>query len=117
MGLFRKRTIKDDGVSAEKQIADPILSALIKGKNVGRSEAMNIPVVSSSVDLICNTFASIPFKLYRKINENEKNRIEKIEDKRVFIINEDTRDTLDGFQFKKAICEDYLMGKRWLCIY
>ena len=36
---------------------------------------------------------------------------EEVKDERVSIINEDTGDKLDGFQFKKAICEDYLLGK------
>jgi HK97 family phage portal protein len=40
-----------------------------------------------------------------------KRATEEVTDGRVAIINEDTTDTLDGFQFKKALCEDYLMGK------
>ena len=66
---------------------------------------------SLCVDFICNTFAQIPFKLYREKVKDGKRVTEEVADERVAIINDDTRDTLDGFQFKKAICEDYLLGK------
>ena len=53
----------------------------------------------------------IQFKIYKKTIKDGKKQTTELEDERVSIINSDTRDTLDGFQFKKAICEDYLLGK------
>ena len=70
-----------------------------------------IPAVSSAVGLICDSFAMIPFKLYKKTTKEGKKQTTEVEDNRVNIINYDTGDTLDGFQFKKAIAEDYLLGK------
>ena len=50
----------------------------------------------------------MPVKLYKykqgKVEEQDN-------DPRVRLLNNDTGDTLDPFQFKKAIVEDYLMGK------
>lgn len=109
MGIFRRE--KRDAVMDETKVDDLLLSALLKGGDVDRSTAMSIPVIAGCVDLICNTFAMIPFKLYKETIKDGKKATEEVLDNRVRLINEDTTDTLDGFQFKKAICEDYLMGK------
>lgn len=107
MGIFKKREETLD----ETKVDDLLLRALLQGGTVDRNTALSIPVVSACVDLICNTFAMIPFKLYMETEKDGKRATTEVTDERVKIINEDTTDTLDGFQFKKAICEDYLMGK------
>ena len=109
MGIFKRE--KRDVTMDETQVDDLLLQALLKGGEVDRSTAMSIPVIAGCVDLICNTFAMIPFKLYKETVKDGKRATEEVSDHRVRLINEDTTDTLDGFQFKKAICEDYLMGK------
>lgn len=112
MGIF-KRKIKnvEETKVDEKQVDDVLLKALISGEEIGRDEALTIPAISSAVGLICDSFAMIPFKLYKKSIKDGKKQTTEVEDERVNIINKDTRDTLDGFQFKKAISEDYLLGK------
>ena len=109
MGIFKLN--RRDETMDETKTDDLLLKALLQGGNVDRATALSIPVISGCVDLICNTFAMIPFKLYKETIKNGKRATEEIPDNRVKLINEDTTDTLDGFQFKKAICEDYLMGK------
>ncbi len=109
MGIFKRE--KRDTTMDETKVEDLLLQALLTGGEVDRKTALSIPVISGCVDLICNTFAMIPFKLYKETVKDGKRATEEITDNRVKIINEDTTDTLDGFQFKKAICEDYLMGK------
>lgn len=104
--MFKRETIVDTN-----SLSDPLLQALIGDTSLNRASALEIPVVSSSVDLICNTFAMIPFKLYQEEMKEGKRITKEVEDARVDIINYDTTDKLDGFQFKKAICEDYLLGK------
>lgn len=110
-----KRNIKN---KAEKEtiidknaVEDVILKALIEGEEIDREKVLMIPAVSSAVGLICDSFAMIPFKLYKKTNKDGKKQTSEVEDNRVNIVNYDTGDTLDGFQFKKAIAEDYLLGK------
>ena len=110
MGLldrFRKR----ENIIDTSYIDDPLLRALIGYETIDRASALEIPVVSSSVDLICNTFAMIPFKLYEEKMVDGKKITKEVDDDRVRLINDDTTDKLDGFQFKKALCEDYLLGK------
>lgn len=95
----------------ENAVSDVILKALLTGEEIDRKKVLMIPAVSSAVGLICDSFAMIPFKLYKKSTKEGKKQTTEVEDDRVNIINYDTRDTLDGFQFKKAIAEDYLLGK------
>lgn len=112
MGIFSRFFEKrENEILDEKKVDDLLLTALLKGVGVDRATALSIPVVSGYVDLICNTFAMIPFKLYKETIEDGKRRTEEVNDNRVRLINDDTTDTLDGFQFKKAMCEDYLLGK------
>lgn len=91
---------------------DLLLQAIFGKTDINREEALEIPIVASCVDYVTSTFASVPIKLYREtITEEGKKVTKEVKDKRVALINDDTNDTLDGFQFKKAVCEDYLLGK------
>jgi HK97 family phage portal protein len=107
VGLFKKR----ETVVDESQVDDVLLRAVLNGISIDRESTLAIPAVAGYVDFICNTFAQIPFKLYKESVKDGKKVTEEVTDERVSIINDDTRDKLDGFQFKKAMCEDYLLGK------
>lgn len=110
MGIFKKN--KREEILDENKCEDVLLRAVLGGYAITREDALAIPTVSGCVDFICNTFAQIPFKLYKESTKDGKKVTEEVtNDERVAIINDDTRDKLDGFQFKKAMCEDYLLGK------
>lgn len=109
MGIFSWN--KREEILDESKCDDVLLRAMLGGDGITRENALAIPAVSAWVDFVCNTFAQIPFKLYKETVKDGKKVTEEVKDDRVAIINDDTRDKLDGFQFKKAICEDYLMGK------
>lgn len=89
-------------------VDDVLLQALLSSEPIKRDDAMTIPAVSGAVDFICGTIASMPIKLYKykdgKVEEQDR-------DPRVKLLNGDTGDTLDAFQMKKAMVEDYLLGK------
>lgn len=106
-----KNEINKETIIDENAVSDVILKALLTGEEIDREKVLMIPAVSSAVGLICDSFAMIPFKLYKKTTKEGKKQTTEVEDERVNIINYDTGDTLDGFQFKKAIAEDYLLGK------
>lgn len=89
-------------------VDDVLLQALLSGDPITRENAMTVPAVSAAVDYISNTIASMPVKLYKRKNGS----VESLDDdSRVKILNGDTGDTLDGFQMKKAMVQDYLMGR------
>ena len=87
---------------------DPLLSALMSGRTITREQATTLPAVAGAVDFISNMIASMPVKLYK---HKQGKIIELSDDARVSLLNADTADTLDGYQFKKAMVEDYLLGK------
>ena len=80
----------------------------MKGETITRDKAMTLPAVAGAVDFISNIIASMPVKLYKY----KQGKVEALDgDSRVKLLNGDTGDTLDAFQFKKAMVEDYLLGK------
>ena len=103
MGIFRKREAEE----VTPPVSDVLLRALLSGETITREKAMTIPAVSGAVDYISNTIASMPVKLYKYKN----GKVEEMDDIRPRLLNGDTGDTLDGFQLKKAMVSDYLMGK------
>lgn len=113
MGLFdafKKRDIETP--VSEPIVDDVLLQALLNGETITREKAMTLPAVNSAVDFIAGSIAAMPVKLYKY----KQGRVEEIEnDERVKMLNGDTGDKLNGFQLKKAICEDYLLGKGGYC--
>lgn len=105
MGIIDK--IKEFRFRKETRMTlDEILlqAGLVKDR-ISKEQALNIPAVASCVEIISNTVASLPIKLYKE----GEGRVEEVKDERVNLLNDDTKDTLDGFQFKKALVEDYLL--------
>lgn len=93
-------------------LSDVLLQTLLSGGDITRDMALSIPAVSANVDFISNAIASMPVKLYKNKKKDDKDVVEEIsDDSRVKILNYDTGDTLDAFQFKKAMVTDYLLGK------
>ena len=105
MGFFKKREtqpvaetkeiIVDSGV-----ISDPLLKALLDNSQVTRDSIMNIPSVSACINKIADTAATIRIKLYK----NEKDKVVEVkDDPRLYLLNEETGDTLDAVQFKLSL--------------
>ncbi|WP_304068701.1 phage portal protein [Megamonas hypermegale] len=118
MGIFnfKKRaepeqattTAEEKEAFKEPEVDDVLLSALINNEAISRKKAMTIPAVSGAVDYISSTVACMPVKLYKVT----KGKVEQIDnDRRTKLLNGDTGDTLDGYQLKKAMVEDYLLGQ------
>ena len=116
MALFDFMKVKNEaepqGITGPE---DVLLRAIIEKEEIDRDKALMIPAVSSCVDRISNAFAMIPFKLYERKEEDGEIRIEAVDDPRVKLLNVDPLDTLDGFSMKKALCEDYFLGKGGFC--
>ena len=95
---FRKRNIEEISETAN----DFILSALWGDENITEKQALNIPAVARCVNLICKTVAMIPAKLYKEeIIDGMRKTVEVPEDARCSLLNEDTKDALDGRSLKR----------------
>lgn len=88
-------------------IEDLLLQSGAMDEDITKEMALNIPSVSACIELISNTIATLPIKLY----EEKAGKVsEVLGDERIKLLNDDTRDTLDSFQFKKALIEDYFLS-------
>ena len=120
MGLFDRFRKRDDTPDTTptsdeptNQIAsDVLLQAILNGETITKEQALTLPAVNGAVSLISNMIASMPVKLYKY----KQGKVEPVEDDpRVRLLNGDTGDTLDGWQLKHALVEDYLMDKGGYC--
>ena len=93
-------------------VSDVLLQALLNNETITREKALTLPAVSGAVEYISSMIASMPVKLY-KVKDGKVEEVER--DTRVSMLNGDTKDTLDGYQLKKAMVEDYLLGKGGYC--
>jgi len=110
--LFGVEKREEQTPTVEPPIDDVLLKALLNNETITREKALTLPAVSGAVDFICNSVASMPVKLYKY----KGGKVEEVEgDERVKMLNGDTGDKLDGFQMKKAMVEDYLLGKGGYC--
>ena len=109
LDLFRIREEPaQEPEESQPAVDDVLLQALLSGDTITREKALTLPAVAGSVDFLCNMVACMPVKLYKY----KKGKIEEVtNDQRVTCLNSDTGDTLDAFQLKKALVEDYLLGK------
>ena len=82
-----------------------LLQSGVLTSSISKSQALNLPALVACIELISTTVASLTVNLYSESAETTK--IEK--DPRADLLNDDTKDTLDGFQFKRALVEDFLL--------
>lgn len=86
-----------------------LLQALL-GKNVvTREMALQVPTVRACIDKIASTISSVPICLYKKDGDGKPEKI--TNDRRLFLLNHDTGDTLQSTQFLRALLEDYFLGQ------
>ena len=118
MGLFNfwKRDADESNAQTtydpSNNVNDVLLKALLNNETIDREKAMSLPAVSGAVDLIANTIASMPVKLFKY----KQGKVSEVEgDTRVNLLNSDTGDTLNAFELKKAMVTDYLMGRGGYC--
>lgn len=108
MWPWRKENKRD--ASQELPFYDPLfeafLTSLTQPDKVTRAQALDIPSVSTCVEIIGGTVAMLPVKLYR---EDGTDITEVKDDIRVKLLNDETGDLLDSFQMKKAWVTDYLL--------
>ena len=89
-------------------IDDVLLRAMLNDEIITKQMALTIPAVASAVDLVAGMIASMPVKLYKY----HKGVVEEItNDNRLSLLNADTGDTLNGYEWKKAMVTDYLLGR------
>lgn len=109
MKFFNFRGKNKNEKSEIRQSEELVLKGFLNEGTISEREAMNIPSVSRCVNLIAHTVSMIPIKLYKEEFLNGKRKTVEIEDSRCDLFNLDTKDTLSGVDFKRALVRDYLL--------
>lgn len=107
----RKEEIRADTDAQTGEIveSDALLSAIIGKTKVTKEKVLEVPTVQFCLNILAGTISSLPLKLYK---EDEHGKVQEIKnDRRIFLLNHDTGDTLTATQFWKAMLEDYFLGK------
>ncbi len=112
MGLIKKYKEFREYEKRADTLEDLILQATVGTGVVTKSQALNIPALASCVNVISNTIAMIPIKLYQDVDGKIT---EVTNDIRLKLLNDETGDALDAFQFKKAFIEDHLLEGAGYC--
>lgn len=108
MGIFdrfRKNKVEKRNLNEFSYGNFAITSYFGAGQTVTEDQAMTVPAVASSVELITSSIAQLPVYLYK---QDASGKVEKIEDRRVFLLNNEPNDLMNGYNFKKSIVKDYL---------
>lgn len=108
MWPFHMRADPEPEKTETESNEDALLQASLADDSMTKEQAMNVPAFAACVNKIAETVSTIPIKLY-KLTEGKLETVK--EDTRVRLLNDDTGDTLDGVQFKRALARDYLTGK------
>lgn len=103
MGLFDKIFRRDtEGTDIE------VAFGLKQISNITREQALEIPAVSAAVNFIAGTIASLPIRLYNS-NDEVQTAAEITEDNRLYLLNEESGDTLNPTEIKRAVIRDMLL--------
>ncbi len=68
---FRRRS-----ADITPEVSDVLLRALLEGETITREKVLTLPVVSGAVELICNSIASMPVRLFRY----KQDKVEEVDD-------------------------------------
>ncbi|MFD1957315.1 phage portal protein [Paenibacillus thailandensis] len=107
MGLINKWRQWRDYEKRAQTLEELLLEVGVGVEAITKQQALSIPAVASNVNLISGVIAMLPVYLYK---EEGGKKISVIKDDRVKLLNDDTKDTLDAFQLKRQLIEDYLLS-------
>ena len=108
MWPFRMRADPEPDKTETASSEDALLRASLSDDYMTKDQAMNVPAFAACVNKIAETVSTIPIRLY-KLTDGKLEEVK--DDERPRLLNDDTGDTLDGVQFKRALVKDYLTGK------
>ena len=108
-GKHKEEVRADTNVNSEDIVeSDVLLNALLGKTVVTKEKVLEIPTVQACINLIAGTISSLPINFYEK---GADGKVKEIRNRRTFLLNNDTGDTLTATQFWRAMIEDYYLGK------
>lgn len=83
-----------------------VLSAFISEDVCSEDDVVKIPVVQSILEITCGTIAQLPVYLYK---DNGDGSVEKVDDYRDKLLNDEPNQFQTAYNMKKTIVRDYLL--------
>lgn len=108
MGLIQRYKAWREYENRAHDLEQLLLEARVGVDNITVEDALTIPSVASNTNIISGVIAMLPIYLYKDEGNKKVTKIDN--DVRVSLLNDDTKDTLDGFQLKKQLVQDYLLS-------
>lgn len=105
LGLKREKRSLENPTQTPEGLADLLLSGT--DMQASREEVLTLPAVTACLQFITGAVSGMPVRLYRRMENGGK---EEIQDYRIQLLNQETGDTLDAVQFKRALVMDYLLN-------
>ena len=107
----RDNEVSDNSSSSSTSSAssNDILRSTLSSDTVDSSTALNIPAFYACVNKIADTIASLDVKLFRKTGSDSVEEL--TDDERVFLLNSDTKDTVNAHDMKKLMVSDMFVKK------
>ncbi|KAB7640280.1 phage portal protein [Bacillus sp. B3-WWTP-C-10-D-3] len=108
MGLFsffekRNNESVNDTYTMERLIPDDIFAV----NKVTEDNVLKIPSAKACIDIISDTVASLPIKLYKEHKDGSVEPI--LVDERLKLLNEEPNDFTKGHDLKKHMAKDYIL--------
>lgn len=82
-----------------------ITSLFREEETVSEDNVLKIPTVKACVELIAGTIAQLPIYLYK---ETDDGSVERVEDYRCILLNDEPNELQTGYSFKKHMVQDYI---------
>ncbi|EON70465.1 phage portal protein [Lysinibacillus sphaericus] len=102
LDLFKTKEVVEE---RSQTLEEVLLEAGLLTNNISKTQALSIPSFSANIELIASTIASISVQLYTEAD----GKVTEVNDYRNVLLNDETGDTLNSYEFKKALVIDYLI--------
>lgn len=111
MGLFdflKTDKGKNQTIETNMRYGNTAIDSFFGGStSITEDEALQIPSVSSAVDIITGAIAQLDFYIVQKDDKGETKRI--TDDNRLFLLNKQPNPNMDAYTYKKAMIKDFLL--------
>lgn len=106
LDLFKSEPKIEERVRSDSEYRNfSITSFFGAGEVVTEEQAMKVPTISAAIELISSSIAQLPIYLYK---ENDNGEVEKVQDRRLFLLNSEPNNLMTGHNLKKQMTRDYL---------
>ena len=104
MGFFD--FLKEEKTEERNMNTNTSITSLFREEEIiSEDNVLKIPTVKACVELIAGTIAQLPIYLYKETNDGS---VERVEDYRCILLNDEPNELQTGYSFKKHMVKDYI---------